>query len=409
MVRNPSEDKDLKSKKASPRAGAKKAATTSSKISSKKPSAGVKKPSVSPKAKAVASKKKKAPASRTTAKAKASGQPKGKALPAKPKALTKKVSSLKAGNGFARNVGTGKAMPRLANKRKDLQDSQNKASRRPRETKKMKQRRSVLAAVMEARISLLKRERQRPAETPSVFKLRSRKATPVVFSLEEVQAILKAKNGNAVQGQTHVESVLDPGKKKEVFVEEKKGPHEHRVLGAASIQDILGFNPKSRQKNKAWNNEIQRVPKKWLPYYRSLVKLRDHFHSELSMHAEDSLKKSVVEDLGDNQDLNDGSSESCNRDLVLSLVSSEQEALYEIDEAIQRILNNSYGVCEVTQRPIARERLSAVPFTRYSLEGQAAYERSKRKESSRSGGSVFAAGGDDDAPIGLSRDDIDDE
>lgn len=335
--------------------------------------------------------------------------------------LRKKVEVSQKAKSFGRNINTAKAEPRLAKKRKQLLDIEKKSERRPRESKKMKHRRLILAAVMEARVGLLKRERKRPQDTtPGVFKLRSRKGTPIVFSLEEVQALLKARAAaeSGVAAEAPLISVPISKKKDAVGPKGEKSPPvqpvekklESRVLKAASVLDILGFNPKARKDSRPAFDEMDRVPKKWLPYYKSLVELRDHFRAELSIHTEDSLKKSVVEDLGDNQDLNDGSSESSNRDLVLSLVSSEQEALYEINEAIDRILKDTYGVCEVTQRPISKERLAAVPFTRYSIEGQADYERSKRRDSTRSsGGSVFSMVEDDDAPVGIARDDIDDE
>ncbi len=321
------------------------------------------------------------------------------------KALEPALKPSKKTGAFGRSIGTGVAVPRFASERTRTLKESKKLSAQT--SKRMEQRRSILAAVMEARIGLIKRERKLASELP--FKARVRKITPIVFTLEEVQAILRAKSEEVEKKEIEPLITLEPKAKKLEFVPAK--PTERRVLGAASIQDILGFNPKVKKAAIDPEDELNRVPKKWLHYYKALIKLREHFRDELAIHAEDTLKKSVVEDLGDNQDLNDGSSESCNRDLVLSLLSSEQEALNEIDEAIKRILSNTYGLCEVTQKPISKERLAAVPFTRYSLEGQMDYERSRRRESLRStmGNSVFLANTDEEAPDGISRDDIDDE
>ena len=52
------------------------------------------------------------------------------------------------------------------------------------------------------------------------------------------------------------------------------------------------------------------------------------------------------------------------------MLASEQDALYEVERAITRILEDRYGICEITGKPIKKSRLQAVPFTRYSLEGQ---------------------------------------
>ncbi|PIR22351.1 MAG: hypothetical protein COV44_08435 [Deltaproteobacteria bacterium CG11_big_fil_rev_8_21_14_0_20_45_16] len=43
--------------------------------------------------------------------------------------------------------------------------------------------------------------------------------------------------------------------------------------------------------------------------------------------------------------------------------------LREIDEALGRIKDNTYGVCEETGTPIEEKRLNAIPWTRLSLEG----------------------------------------
>jgi len=48
----------------------------------------------------------------------------------------------------------------------------------------------------------------------------------------------------------------------------------------------------------------------------------------------------------------DAATDSVDRDLTLGLVSFEQEALYEIDAALKRIDNGTYGICELTGQPI---------------------------------------------------------
>ena len=65
------------------------------------------------------------------------------------------------------------------------------------------------------------------------------------------------------------------------------------------------------------------------------------------------------------------------------MVSSEQEALHEIEDAIKRIQKGTYGICEITGKPIKKARLAAVPFTRYSLEGQRQLEASKSRKKDR--------------------------
>jgi RNA polymerase-binding transcription factor DksA len=53
----------------------------------------------------------------------------------------------------------------------------------------------------------------------------------------------------------------------------------------------------------------------------------------------------------------------------------EQDAVGEIDAALLRIRNGRFGVCELTGKLIPRERLEAIPWTRYTVEAQAELER----------------------------------
>ncbi len=79
----------------------------------------------------------------------------------------------------------------------------------------------------------------------------------------------------------------------------------------------------------------------------------------------------------------DAGSDSYDRDFALSLLSQEQDALYEIDEALKRIELGTYGVCEMSGKTIMRARLEALPFARYTVECQAEVERQKKLHKAR--------------------------
>ena len=162
----------------------------------------------------------------------------------------------------------------------------------------------------------------------------------------------------------------------EVKIDDK--PAEKRVLGAASLADILGFNPNE----KRTNTELieSEIPKKWKKYYKLLIDLRAHVSDEISLHTADTLKHNARDDSGNTSSPADSGTDSFDRDFALSLVSSEQDALIEIEEAILRIKDGSYGICEITNKAIPAARLSAVPFTRYTVEGQAEHERNQHRK-----------------------------
>ena len=79
----------------------------------------------------------------------------------------------------------------------------------------------------------------------------------------------------------------------------------------------------------------------------------------------------------------DAGSDAYDRDFALSLLSQEQDALYEIEEAIKRIDRGSYGNCEMSGKPIAHARLEAIPFTRYTVECQSQLEKQNKVSRSR--------------------------
>ncbi|HUF62484.1 MAG TPA: TraR/DksA C4-type zinc finger protein [Verrucomicrobiales bacterium] len=86
----------------------------------------------------------------------------------------------------------------------------------------------------------------------------------------------------------------------------------------------------------------------------------------------------------------DAGSDSYDRDFALHLLSQEQDALYEINEALKRIENGHYGICEVSGKPIPEPRLRALPFARLTVECQSQLERDNRVNAyGRHGGPVF--------------------
>jgi RNA polymerase-binding transcription factor DksA len=74
----------------------------------------------------------------------------------------------------------------------------------------------------------------------------------------------------------------------------------------------------------------------------------------------------------------DAGSDAYDRDFALSLLSQEQDALYEIEEALKRIDGGTYGICEMSGKPIPHARLEAIPFARYTVECQTVIEKQKK-------------------------------
>ena len=231
---------------------------------------------------------------------------------------------------------------------------------------------------------------------------RSKVSKPIAFSLEEAKEIAKvvtAKQEADAQSSKAVAKNGNAAKKAELAALDAK-PAQPFHVKAASLADILGFNPIKKKTTQAMEEE-EAIPERFRRFYKLLIDLRDHVTGQLDQHTEETLKRSAKDDAGDlssyGQHMADAGTDTFDRDFALSVVSNEQEALSEIDAAIQRIKNGTYGTCEVTAKPIARERLLAVPFTRYSAEAQKEIEKNRYRGRQQAG--LFGELGEDGAKI----------
>ena len=231
---------------------------------------------------------------------------------------------------------------------------------------------------------------------------RQKSAKPIAFSLDEVREIAKSAPVRETAPAAESKPVKGTPKAK---IDLAAKPAKPNHVGAASLADILGFNPSAPRKAP---EDDEQIPEKFRRYYKLLIELRSHVTGQLDTHTEDTLKRSAKDDAGDlssyGQHMAAAGTDTFDRDFALSLVSSEQEALSEIEAAIRRIKDGTYGVCEVTGKPIAKERLLAVPFTRYSAEAQKEIERNRHRARTQAG--LFGEMGEEGAKL---SDDSDDE
>lgn len=124
------------------------------------------------------------------------------------------------------------------------------------------------------------------------------------------------------------------------------------------------------------------LTKKDMEFYKDLLlKLRDRVIDEISFLANDNLNRSAKESSGDLSSYSfhmaDQGTDNFDREFAASLLNNEHDILYEIEEALRRIEQGSYGICEMSNRPIERERLKALPFVRYCVAVQSEIERGK--------------------------------
>jgi RNA polymerase-binding transcription factor DksA len=115
----------------------------------------------------------------------------------------------------------------------------------------------------------------------------------------------------------------------------------------------------------------KRVPRKWRESFQRLTVLRE----SLLRRRTDSVRDALSEQPSFSTHMADAATDTYDRDLALGMLSSEQNALYQIDEALDRIRAGTYGVCELTGKPIEAARLEAVPWTRFTAAAEKQMER----------------------------------
>jgi len=162
-----------------------------------------------------------------------------------------------------------------------------------------------------------------------------------------------------------------------------------KKAGPTTAASILGQGGPVRGN---FNGEAKIKPQ-WIKYHRHLLELRERLLHQMSGLAKESAEEMASYSLH----MADSGTDNFDRDFALSLLSSDQDAIYEIEEALKRIEKNTYGICELTGKPIPPNRLEAIPWTRFTVEAQSQLEREGALRQRRLGqlGSVDNSSGGD--------------
>lgn len=182
---------------------------------------------------------------------------------------------------------------------------------------------------------------------------------------------------------------------------------------SANVAAILGLAGPAKKGTKsntaAIPNGSPKIKQEWMKYYNILLELRERLRNQMAGLAKESAEQLA----GYSLHMADSGTDNFDRDFALSLLSSDQDAVYEIEEALKRIERQTFGVCELTGKSIPKARLDAIPWTRFTVEAQMQLEKDGALRSRRLGslGTVDSAGGieieedsDDDKPVKESKD-----
>jgi DnaK suppressor protein len=106
--------------------------------------------------------------------------------------------------------------------------------------------------------------------------------------------------------------------------------------------------------------EKERYKKKLLVRKQEIIKALSEFYNE----------SKEVEDPGIAMDMGDKAESSYTKEFLLSLSDTERKQLHLIDEALKRVDDCTFGICQMCDAKIGKKRLDAVPWAPYCIECQ---------------------------------------
>ena len=149
----------------------------------------------------------------------------------------------------------------------------------------------------------------------------------------------------------------------------RRSPKTRRQTTESPAAVLLGLNHRERKLDPFIRQQKQK-----------LLQLRDAEVDSMAGVAQGTLRSraegSEASAFGMHQA--DAGSDAYDRDFALSLLSQEQDALYEIDEALKRVELGTYGKCEMSGKQIPRARLEAIPFACFTVECQSRLEKQSK-------------------------------
>ena len=122
-----------------------------------------------------------------------------------------------------------------------------------------------------------------------------------------------------------------------------------------------------------------------------LLKLKTQLQTERAKIADglnhlerDNLNRSQRDASGDlsgySFHMADMATDNFDREFSLDLASTEQTILNRIDEALKKIDDGTYGICEDCGKPISFKRLKAVPYAKLCIKCKEDEEKRTRRE-----------------------------
>jgi RNA polymerase-binding protein DksA len=129
----------------------------------------------------------------------------------------------------------------------------------------------------------------------------------------------------------------------------------------------------STSKSRAAQTKKKRLTAAEIEYFKqALLQKRREIVGDVNEMEDEALKKPRLDASGDLSSMPihmaDLGTDNYEQEFALGLMDSERKLLREIDDALQRIEQGTYGICEGTGKPIPKARLKAQPWARHCVQ-----------------------------------------
>jgi RNA polymerase-binding transcription factor DksA len=179
----------------------------------------------------------------------------------------------------------------------------------------------------------------------------------------------------------------------------KETPSKKAAKKAAAVKAVPPAPPKKKV--------APRKPVKLTIFVKKqrqrLLDLKDELMDAMYGVQQETLRNgpSGGEASGSGMHQGDAGSDAYDRDFALNLLSKEQDALQEIQSALDRIAEGMYGICGISGKKIPQARLEAIPFARLTVECQSKWEQENPNRKFRSADALGFGGAANEAAVSL--------
>ena len=134
-----------------------------------------------------------------------------------------------------------------------------------------------------------------------------------------------------------------------------------------------------KNKNKENSDEQTFSPEEIESAKKTLVKMKKDIFKEIDAGIKEGSSKDSTEYRGDNYDI---ASSERDRELMYMLGDRERKKVREIDGALLKIKEGTYGVCDECGEPISKKRLKIIPYSNLCINCQSRAEEEEKKRMS---------------------------